>query len=306
MPAFSTHYIFAKEMMSFLKTAADFELNEDAVFLGTQGPDIFFFHRVFPWLSGKSLRKYGSMLHRVKPESVFEEMRTYCKLSDKPDIAKSYTYGFMLHYALDRICHPYVYSLQNEITKKHKLTNPHTAHNMIEFSIDAYLLNKRLKIANPSKFDTSKVICLEDNTVHEIAKLLHYSIPKIINKNLSIIQAETAFKDLKSIQRITFDPIGYKRIIITLLEIIAAPFSRNFKFSAMIRPRDLEKSEKYANIKNKEWKSPCTGSIRFESFEDLFEYAKHDAANMILSFQKGISCRDITENKSFLTGVEVK
>ncbi|MCH5321943.1 MAG: hypothetical protein J1E36_09275, partial [Eubacterium sp.] len=87
MPAFSTHYIFAKELVPFLKETADFEVNEDAVFLGTQGPDIFFFHRILPWMNGKSLRKYGSMLHRSKPEILFENMRKYCEISNEPSIA---------------------------------------------------------------------------------------------------------------------------------------------------------------------------------------------------------------------------
>ena len=37
MPAFSTHYIFAKEMMENLKEFADFEINENAVLIGAQG-----------------------------------------------------------------------------------------------------------------------------------------------------------------------------------------------------------------------------------------------------------------------------
>lgn len=79
MPAFASHYIFAKEMMPFLKKTADFEINENAVYLGTQGPDVLFFHRVLPWMPGKSIRKYGSMLHRAKPGDIFENMREYCK-----------------------------------------------------------------------------------------------------------------------------------------------------------------------------------------------------------------------------------
>ena len=101
MPAFSTHYIFALEMMEELKHIADFSLNENAVSAGTQGPDIFFFHRAFPWQPGKPLRKLGSALHRAKPARIMDRLYEYCASSRNPDIAKSYAFGFILHYALE-------------------------------------------------------------------------------------------------------------------------------------------------------------------------------------------------------------
>ena len=45
---------------------------------------------------------------------------------------------------------------------------------------------------------------------------------------------------------------------------------------------------------------------RSKSFEDLFELSKIDALNMINQFFSGEDTYKITQNKSFLTGVEVK
>ena len=45
---------------------------------------------------------------------------------------------------------------------------------------------------------------------------------------------------------------------------------------------------------------------RNDSFEDLFEFAKSDAIDMINKFFAGEDTYKITQNKSFLTGVEVK
>ena len=77
MPAYSTHYIFAKELKDTIENQVDFKLDEAAYYIGTQGPDIFFDHRVMPWMPGKSLRKTGSKLHRAKPSEIFENMREY-------------------------------------------------------------------------------------------------------------------------------------------------------------------------------------------------------------------------------------
>lgn len=307
MPAYSTHYIFAKEMMPFLKNTADFKLNEEAVLFGTQGPDIFFFHRVFPWMPGKPLRKIGSLLHRSKPSDILENMMDYCdRVSQNSDIARSYVWGFILHYSLDRRCHPFVYFLQDKITSEKPLTNSHTAHNLIEFSMDSYLLNKRLGVEKPVCFDTASTLSDSDEIASEIGRLYEYIIPRVLGKRVTQKDVKTALRDTKTIQKTTHDERGIKRFLISILDIIIAPFSKNYKFSAMLRPRDLNIAKKYGNIDNKKWVSPFDGSIHFESFENLFELSKNDAEVIIKKFQNGDDMKKATGNKSFLTGVEVK
>ena len=116
MPAYCTHYIFACELLPALTELAGFDLNRDAVMLGTQGPDVFFFHRIAPWMPGRSQRKIGSRLHRAKPGDILDAMAEYCtRCSTEKNIARSYAYGFILHYALDRQCHPFVYAKQQEL-----------------------------------------------------------------------------------------------------------------------------------------------------------------------------------------------
>lgn len=306
MPAFASHYIFAKEMMPFLKKTADFEINENAVYLGTQGPDVLFFHRVLPWMPGKSIRKYGSMLHRAKPGDIFENMREYCKNAKNLSVAGSYAYGFMLHYILDRNCHPYVYSLQNKITSIHRLTNPHTAHNLIEFAMDAVLLNRRLGVKEPCLFKNADTILTDNTAGTQISKILQYTVNATLGAKIKAEQTLTAFADTAYIQKISYDPTGIKRMLLTPFDTIIAPFCGNFKFAALIRPRDLEKAKKYANIEHNEWKSPYSSLLRNESFEELFELSEKEAKEMIPSFQSGTDCGVITQNKSFLTGVEIK
>ena len=73
-----------------------------------------------------------------------------------------------------------------------------------------------------------------------------------------------------------------------------------------MRPRDLENAKKYGNINHEIWFSPFDSYEHNESFEDLFELAKQDAKIMIARFQAGDNTEEITNNISFLTGVEVK
>ena len=75
MPAYSSHFLFANSMLKEIRQAVDFELNESAVYIGTQGPDIFYDHRALPWMHGKSLRAVGSALHRSVPSALREALR---------------------------------------------------------------------------------------------------------------------------------------------------------------------------------------------------------------------------------------
>lgn len=306
MPAYSTHYIFAKELKEKIENQVDFKLNDAALFIGTQGPDIFFDHRVMPWMIGKSMKKIGSLLHRSKPSEILDKMRQYINLSKNKDVAKSYAAGFILHYALDRNCHPYVYALQDKMVKKYPHLNSHTAHNTIEFSMDTYLLTKRLKIENAHLFETEKTIIFSEAELDELGKMISYVTSKVTNKKVTPSDAKTAIKDLKYIQKLTTDKSGKKEKLVKVIDGISAPFSNNFKFSALMRPKDLENAKKYGNIERKTWFSPYDKLKRNDSFEDLFEFAKSDAINMINEFFAGEDTYKITQNKSFLTGVEVK
>lgn len=306
MPAFSTHYIFACEMLPYMKELADFQVNDDAVFIGTQGPDIFFFHRVFPWMPGKSYNKAGSALHRAKPSVILSAMREYCSSCDNKDVAKSYVYGFILHYCLDRKCHPYVYSLQDKITKAHKHANPHSVHNTIEFSADSYLLDKRAGSKNQYLFKTSDVITSSPDISLEIGKAWEYILPKSVGMNITAKSASFAVGDTKRAQKILFDRYSIKQTALYPIQTITAPILKNFKLTSMFRPKDLEKAKKYVNINNERWSSPFSRQIFCDSFEELFEKAIDDAKTMLFEFQSGEDCRKITGNISFLTGVEVK
>lgn len=304
MPAFSSHYIFAKELSRDLENSCDISINKDALMIGTQGPDIFFFARIFPWLIGKPMVSLGSKMHRTKPSIILENMRKYCDNSKNTELALSYAYGFIMHYALDCTCHPYVYSLQNKITGKNPFLNPHSVHNSIEFSMDNLLLNSRMGIKKPYKYDIAETISTNPELTEEIALLYTKILPQMYDIKVSKQQIVTAIRDTKYVQRVTFDKTGIKKVLLTPFENIIAPVTHNFKLTALIRPRDLEKSKKYGNIDNKLWVYPTADIQSNKSFEELFEQAKEFSADIIHAFNSGSSMKEVTCDKSFLTGVE--
>lgn len=311
MPAFCTHYLFLKETQDTVKKHCDFEFNFDAAAIGTQGPDIFFFHRLLPFsMFGVPKNKIGSLLHRAKPEKIFDAFCEYLPLSLSPDIAKSYIAGFIMHYALDRNCHPYVYYLQSKICQNKKAIHKSAVHNLIESAADTYFLFKHGKIYDISQFDSAETITDDIAVIDETARLLAFVVPKVTGKYIDEKDAATAIADTKRMQRILQNRHGVLLPICVGVETVFAPIIKFFKFSTMIKPRDLEKSEKYVNINRLKWKSPYDDKIRNESFEDLFEFSKFDFDMLFRGFiqmtQGKLTAYTVTHNISFLTGTEVE
>lgn len=306
MPAFSAHFLFAKEMMDELQKEADFPIDKNAVFIGSQGPDIFFFHRALPWQKGKTLRKAGSAMHRAKCGDIIDCFKEYCERSENKSIAKSYVYGFLLHYALDRVCHPYVYFIQERIIKKFPKMNQNSVHNMIELSLDSVLLNKKEHTQSPKAFRTDITMNYTEPELKEISKVIAAAGSLFKEYGITAQDAEQAIKDTRAAQHLLTDASGKKEKFLKRAERLFFPFTGNFRISAFLRTDDLEKAIKYVNINNRLWKSPFSGEFRNESFAQLFELAKADALEMISKLNEGLYGDAITDNISFLTGVKVK
>ncbi len=309
MPAFSTHYFFASDMMPYLKKNMRFKLNEDAVYMGAQGPDIFFSHRAIPlFWRGKTLRKAGSVLHRSKCGELLDEMTKYCKNeSERPDIAKSYVCGFILHYALDRCAHPYIYEKQNEVMEERHYKNAPSAHNIVELSIDSVMVEERLGIQKPLSAKTAFMFKFNEEELSEAAKTAAEMAPSVSNPKFTVLDVETALMDEARIQGVLSDKTGLKKILAVILETLASPFTGSFKISSMFRTNKLGYAKQFLNLERNAWCSPYDEAKkqRNESFYDLYNKAKEDAENMLNMWQEGKKGFEITNNISFLTGVEV-
>ncbi len=308
MPAFSTHYFFASDMMTYLKELFDFDINEDSVYIGAQGPDIFFFHRVLPFWRGKPLRKSGSALHRAKCGALLDAMTTVCNETENSDIAKSYICGFILHYALDRCSHPYIYYRQNLLTEKKSPKNPSSAHNAVELSIDSIMLNMHRGSLKPLAEDTTDMIEFNERELEEIGKTAAKMSNVIEKPKFSKDDVKTAILDTKRVQKILSDKTGIKKKFAVVLETLASPFTHGFKVSTMFRTNDIGYAHQFINYENGTWVSPFDDEKKehTESFFDLYEEAKQDAQKMLTKWKDGCSGEEITNNISFLTGTRVE
>lgn len=134
MPALYTHYRFGKAVAATLPPTFSEIVSEhsEAFALGTQGPDILFYHKP---LQKNDIRGLGTALHDVSPKAFFQ--RAVCRLQYAKQANEgyfralsAYLYGFLSHFVLDVFCHPYIEAR----------TSGTFTHGKIESELDKYTL----------------------------------------------------------------------------------------------------------------------------------------------------------------------
>lgn len=302
MPAFATHYLFVKELEEKIqKIDPDITLDKSALYYGTQGPDFFLFGRVLPTMPGKMLFGVSSTLHGSDPTVLFNAMRKAIQKEDiNKDIALSYAYGFLCHYALDSAAHPYVYARQKTLkAEKHALYPEAILHNQIEFNIDMILLDEKLGIKDARRFSTADLLSANNTLLHTMSQVMK-EVTDAFNENLSMAQIKTAFLDFRKIQRLLQDAKGWKMPILKTLQLPIYPFLGP-AITTIMRHKKPYGHYDYMNREHQTWAYPADPSITSnESVDELYEKGQKRALKMIAGFHNAVD--DSTKNMEEIVG----
>lgn len=272
MPGFVTHYLFGRDVYhkianpSLKKTIYD---NRGAYGLGLQGPDIFFYYLPSYLLQGYNL---GSLSHTNETRALFLGLIRSCQLipygTDRA-IAEAYLLGFLGHYTLDSIGHPYIYAM----THYQGRSNDYFAHHAyLETDIDTALLDAKLH-RHPHQFHAANTITLTLRQKKVIASLLfdayRYAFPELkIHKRtiyLSIFSMGLAL-------RILHDNSGQKKVLFRFAEkhFLGYPL-----FSPLVPSDSLFFRTDPFNMRHATWCNPWDSSLTSEeSFFDLYKKAE--------------------------------
>lgn len=305
MPALITHYLHALDVFKEFK---EMNLNKEAFCLGAQGPDFLYFHRALPILQpGKSLRKLGNLIHKQEPDKLFACFGDYLNKNKHDIIILSYALGFICHYSLDRTAHPFIFSVQSNIIKKENIRyNPSYVHSRIEHNLDVITLRTKQNVF-ANEFKAQQCITSNVEVLEKSALLLEYVVNKLQIYKVNHKQILRAFLDLRSLQKMSYDPLSIKKPLIRLLEKICfMPES----FSTFIRPMMEDSKFDYSNFENNEWRNPFDNSSSNstnESFFDVFNNAVKDSILLINKFNDCLNSNsyDFTDNLSFKTGLKM-
>ena len=142
MPAEYTHQIAAEHIYIALPPDVRGQIADfPAYSLGAQGGDVFYFLRIFC----SARYNLGKFLHNRRVYDVFSAFLSAASGGVGP-AGLSYIAGFITHYAVDTVFHPFVYGRSAQLGALY----PHARcrwHSYIESDIDTYIVRRSKGIA---------------------------------------------------------------------------------------------------------------------------------------------------------------
>lgn len=300
MPGLLTHQMFGERILALLgEDTFQTEDERDAFLLGNQGPDPFFYTFYCPY--GSTLRKLSRRMHRRNCVRAFDGMRTLAShMQDGArDIADAYLYGFVCHYVLDSVCHPYVYSLE------YLLMNsgvpgledaPTQIHAQIETDLDCMMLwrdkGETIETYRPY-LEVSKG---SPRVLAVIDRLIRFVAAGTYQTKIPANSYRMAIRNMRRCNRFIYSPTGRKRDAIGKAERLVRPHSFAQAMSHRTTVRD---TCDYDNRNHLPWTNPFTGEVSTESFLDLFEKCESLSLDAIEALLDGKPSSEIIGDVNF-------
>lgn len=132
MPSTYSHYRFGTELTRSLpdNTQQLIRNNEALFHIGLHGPDICLYYQP---MSMTSVKKHSFLYHKQFADELFAEKLRADVPADQKNAYFAYLLGFVCHFALDSVCHPYVEKIQSL---------GEVGHAELETNLDRYFMEK--------------------------------------------------------------------------------------------------------------------------------------------------------------------
>ncbi len=274
MPALICHWLFADAALQ-AKSCPTFSAKErQFVYLGAQGPDPFYFNGQLPWArhskTATTSRAFAGLCHSSYPEFWLEPLLKGLKQAaiDLQAPAQALIYGFFLHYMLDRLAHPYVFS-KSGFDAQGELSPPwNIRHAWFETLLDlSFLQTSSCTDQNRCK-KSWKLLHAETKKLKKLSHFVYSMFPQHILPQSFYISC----RDMQAVFRTLYDPHGIKR---ALFKKFTAAESLPM---AYISPIQLSEQTKQfvLGLDGRPWLDPVSGEERQESFGQLYSLAVED------------------------------
>lgn len=306
-----THYYFAKDSINCVKKKMKIVYNEDLLKIFAQSMDSFNFYSIyFPILPKSSnKRKFAGIFHHTKTNEFFKELINYIRDNKlgRNDEVMSFLYGLITHYVLDTTIHPYVeYKSGNYDSKINDTFKYNAKHHEMESFFDIYMLNKHG--INNKRFKSHKEIFKIKNFSLQLQNTMDYVFKKVFDfKHFSKYYVKS-IKDMKlSFRLFRYDPLGYKKYLFKVFDIISGKKVLNSKFlSYSYIPNN---AFSLLNNEHKTWFYPYDTFRQYDlSFDELYDVALKECSKIIIDINNYIKKKkeldlDTIFCKSYSSGI---
>lgn len=309
MADFLTHILLADSVMERLESRRILEgvMHKRALYyLGAQGPDPLFFYKVLP-LSGKGpLTGLGHVQHRQHTGAFlyhgFKRLKNVSYDKGWMDLA-IYLSGYICHFTLDRMLHPYVYWATDHWIWGMDGTPRQATHQQVEMSLDV-LLWKEIKGVSAYRVKTRKLIDIGRHWPKTIAEFLSSAFSELYGIEAKERELNNILIDVYRGHDLLYDPRGWKKAMISWIDGLTG---------GGVKPPKAPYQEvndptiDWANRKRRTWTNPFTGEAWNASVDEILSEAADTAAihlnTLFARLLKGEDIEDLFPDLSYDTGI---
>ena len=261
MPDAAVHYMFGQQVRGALDADAARYLKDAPFTLALYGPDTWFPYKF--WRPRRCGR--GRRMHTTHTGAFLTALADQAKNGSCRDLMYSYLAGFLCHYALDSAAHPYIVQRTAETWK-----GP-GCHRTMEHSLDV------LELRRAGLWGQRHPV-----TDHCFPKV---SLPEEMSADLDAVYgAVYGWSDCRRTQNRT---ARVYRMLYRRMENPKGLIARLARLTGSMKLRSLAYSESYLkdadveNLAKQPWRPLTGGAPLTDSFPELREKAKEQAAEMI-------------------------
>ena len=304
MPACIAHMLFAQRVLRLCEQRGIPLYDRELALIGAQGPDVFFFHRAFPWQPGKRGFRAGISMHHGSPQKLMEAFRDSVKAETiRPDFARGYMQGFLCHYALDRTAHPFILYWQERLQREQpdygKTDSQY--HFRIESALDTLLLRRETGRTIRDFPLTSLIPPDREGRYAALGRLYLPLYRKLFHQpDVTVARIVQAPGDMRQALFWMTDRRGLRSTALRGAETLlrTGPIG-----TSLLRPLDADDWD-YANEAHRRWHNPFRPELfSTMSFYELCEQAAVEAVDMIRAFLEGLTTdgplSDFTGDRGF-------
>ncbi len=265
MPEIAVHHFFGVRILQNLPPEISGRILPDLFLTGTRGPDPLGIVRFWCPPVWKHLHGRSSVMHNRYSGIFFRRLvQEIRKQTGEPrEQLFSYTCGFLTHYFLDSICHPYV------IYRTGHGKGCAGNHRSMEHALDRLVLEQN-GLELPDRPISRKI-------------LLKNGLPKTVKQSVDAVYADVygwrdawrqinrALKDERRFVRLTEDPKG-----------ILARIARGGTMASLSYAEDAYADADIGNEQHLEWHNPYEpAAVSNQSFAELTETAEQQVIQAI-------------------------
>ncbi len=260
-----THIKAARKAQEIAKINIPFQ---NAYEMGAQGPDPFFCGDFIPKAKEQKLSELGHLIHSEQCGTFLLALITKAKTP----VQRSYTLGFLQHYATDIEVHPYVAS-QMLSGEKFAITG---GHGFCEMALESYLCEQDTGSTLTTADITAPVLKVQE--LAQIGVILSECIKEVFNKNACVADIINAFHCFRIVHSVNRSKYGVKKMFARCID---SAFKTNAYLESHVTPGKIPEG----GLANS-WVNPYTKKQENSGANELIEQSAKRGAFYIAQVAK--------------------